>query len=266
MTTTVVDLPNAWVAVAGGGDTVWCATGERLLAFDETGATRIDVSAPGSVIQLAATSDVLVAVLGSGVLAWLDPRTGQEVATRPVGSALELLSGGGAIWAIDRLGSRARRLDAPGTLGAAHAVAGIDRAAADGDRLWWTSTGDARLRDLERVVDIDIPSVARGGMAACAGSVWVSVRGGLSRVGAWAAQAGPLVAAPAGPVPFLACAGGVLVGAAERHTVFVLDPSADADARAIDVDTGAPVAAIATAGRTLWLFPAGRAEAHVVPL
>jgi hypothetical protein len=265
MTTTVVDLPGAWVAVAGGGGTVWCATGDRLLAFDETGALRIEVSAPGAVHQLAATSDLLVAVRDAGVLSWLDPGTGQEVASRPVGSALELVSGGGAIWAIDRLGSRARRVEATGTLGAAHAVAGIDRAAADGDRFWWTSTGDARLRDLERVVDSDIPT-DRGGIAACAGSIWVSVRGGLVRVGTWAAQAGSLVAAPAGPVPFLACAGGVLVGAAERHTVFVLDPSADADARAVEVDTGGAIGAMATAGRTVWLFPAGRAEAHVVPL
>jgi hypothetical protein len=262
--TTRIELPGRWVAAAGGGDSVWCATSTRLLAFDGAGARRLDVAAPGRVTQLAATSTLLVAVVGHGVLAWLDRRTGGVAATAPVGGSVELLSGGEAIWALDRSAARAMHVEANGAVSAAHPVPGIDRAAADGPRLWWTTTRDSRLRDFVRVVDLGVGASERGGMTVCAGSVWVSVPGGLCRVGAWAGQPGPIVPAPVGPVPFLVCAGGVLVGAAERHHVIVLDFSADADVRVLDVDTGHAVGAMVATGRTVWLFPQDHPEAHLV--
>jgi hypothetical protein len=260
---TIVELPDRSVAAAGGGDTVWCAAGGRLLAFTEDGTRRLDVPLADRVTALAAGPALLVAVLASGAIVWLDAQRGGVLIERPIGGAPTLVSGGGAVWAIDRSTSRAWRLGERGTLGPPRAIPGVDHVAADGDRLWWTTTTATALHDFERTVDLDLSARDSGAMAVCAGSVWISVPGGLARVGAWAAEKGMTVTAPFGPAPFLTCAGGVLVGASAQG-VFVLDPSADADARTLDVDTNGDIGALVAVGRTAWIFSALRAEAQLV--
>jgi len=162
--------------------------------------------------------------------------------------------------------STAWRVRETGALDVARPVPGVERVAADGDRLWWTTAGGASLRDFERTVDLGVTARDRGALTVCAGSVWVSVAGGLIRVGTWAAEKGPMVEAPDGPVPYLTCSGGVLVGASEQGRLFVLDPGADADVRALDVDTGGNIGALVALGGTVWVFSVVRAEARLIML
>jgi hypothetical protein len=215
--------------------------------------------------DLAVSGTSLIAALDSGAIAWLDSRSGRVIAERPAGTALLLVSGGGAVWAIDRSTSRAWRVRETGVLDAARPVPGVDRAAADGNRLWWTTGNGASLHDFERTVDLVVAAPHRGALAVCSGSVWVSVTGGLIRVGAWAADRGPIVKAPDGPVPFLACVDGVLVGGSQRGRLFVLDPSVDANARALDGDVG-DIGWLVGVGSTAWIFAAVRAEARLMTL
>ena len=95
------------------------------------------------------------------------------------------------------------RLGESGQLIARVPMPGVDRAAADGERVWWLSRGDTKLRDGTREVDIGIRLGERGGFTVCANSVWLRVARGFVRVGTWDAVKGPLVPAPAGPLPFL---------------------------------------------------------------
>lgn len=242
---------------------MWCVAAGRVLRFDGSGNPTLDApSAPG-VRSLGAAGGTLAATLDPGVVAWLDSASGAVRRERPGCGDAVLVSGGGAVWAVDARGGRAWRLGEPGTLSAPIAVPGVDRAAADGERLWWTSRHDTTLRGGDRPVDLGAAPHERGGLAACAGSIWVSVARGLIRVGAWAAATGPLVSAPIGPVEFLTCGGGVLVGGSERG-LFALDPAADADARRVAAPVDGDVGLLVATSTTAWMFAARRPEARLV--
>ena len=71
------------------------------------------------------------------------------------------------------------------------------------------------------------------------------------------------MAAPLGPVPFLACAGGALVGGGGQG-LFVIDPSVDADFRLVDADLGGDLAFLVATRALVWAIPAGRSEARIV--
>lgn len=266
MTVSIVDLPGVPVAAAGGRDGVWCVAEDRLLAFEAGGARGLDAPIDSGVTSLGAAATLLAATFDPGVVAWLDPRSGAVLRRFPLGGEPRLVSGAGSVWAVDARTARAWRLGGPGTLIGPHAVPGVDRAAADGERLWWTSREDTKLRDLGREVDLGVSGDEHGGLAVCAGAVWVSVAGGLIRVGAWGADRGPLVSAPAGPVPFMVCAEGVLVGGSARRGLFVLDPSVDAEARRLDDDLGPDLAILVATRTTAWAFAGRRAEARVVTI
>jgi hypothetical protein len=259
-----VALRDAADAAAADGSTVWCAAGGRLVSYEATGAPLAEAAAPPELVALAAAGPVLAAALAVGEIAWLDPATGEERRRVPVGGKPLLAAGGGAVWAVDRLSGRAWRLGDEEVLGAAVSVPEVDAVAPDGDRLWWTSPADTLLREGERTVDLEAGPDERGAMAVCFGSVWVSVAGGLARVGAWAADRGLTLPAPEGPVPFLACADGILVGGSGRRGLFVLDPRVDADVRHLDVDLGGELAALVATGDVAWAFPAGKAQARLV--
>lgn len=264
MKVAVVKLPGVCIAAAGG-DTAWCAAGERLLGFTATGTLRLDVPLAKGVTQLASVGESLIAVIESRHVAWLDPTSGNVLATRVTGSAPQLVSGGGAVWVVDRAMSRAWKVRETGVLDAPRNVQSVDRVAVDGDRLWWTTSNGTTLHDFDRTVDIGVAAGDRGAMVACAGSVWISVAQGLCRVGAWQAAKGPLVRAPEGPVPFLVCANGVLVGASGRGNLFVLDPLADAGVRALDgFDAGAMLSDLVAVGNSVWAFAAGKSEARFI--
>ena len=96
-----MNLPGVCVAAAGG-DTARCVAGGRLLEFNEAGEAVHEVPMTQDVTQLACTRDLLVAIIGSRRrLVWLDRETGRVLAEKAVGDALRLVSGGGAIWAVD---------------------------------------------------------------------------------------------------------------------------------------------------------------------
>ncbi|NOT07090.1 MAG: hypothetical protein HOP28_02680, partial [Gemmatimonadales bacterium] len=169
-----------------------------------------------------------------------------------------------AVWAVDRSSGQAWRVAAGGALGTPRPVNGLDRAAADGDRLWWTTGDGTVLRDFERTVELGVPARDRGAITVCAGSVWVSGRDLLMRVGTWGAEKGSVIPAPGEPLPFLVCSGGVLVGASKTGKLLVLDPSSDADARLVDASGGGPVGALVALGGTAWVFAAEHAEARLI--
>ena len=106
----------------------------------------------------------------------------------------------------------------------------------------------------------------RGGITVCANAVWLSVSRGLVLVGTWAAAMGPLVPVSAGPLSFLACAGGVLVGGSSGDGLVVLDPSSDSDVRRVDVDPGGDMGMLVTTRTVAWVFSARRSQALLVPI
>jgi hypothetical protein len=264
LTNSIVDLRAPCNAAVATDNTVWCAAGGRLLAFEAAGMPRLNQTLSG-VRSLGASGSLLAAILEGGVIVWLDPLSGREAGRRPVGRTAVLVSGGGAIWAIDEASGEGLRLGEPGQVVARVPMPGVDRAAADGDRVWWLSRGDTKLRDGTREVDLGIRPGERGGFAVCANSVWLSVAGGLVRIGTWGAVKGPLVPVSAGPVSFLTCGGGVLVGGSSTHGLVVLDPSADADVRRLDIDPGGDLRMLVATRAMAWLFSARRSEALLVP-
>jgi len=257
-----VRLTGPSVAAAADDDTVWCAADGRLLVFDAAGRLQHDVDAPADILSLGAAGGRIAATLEPGVIAWLDPSTGDVLGRRLVGGAPTLVSGS-AIWSVDAASGRAWRLADPGVAIGPRAVSDIDRAAADGERLWWTTRGDATLRSDDRAIDLGVMSSERGDIVVCAGSVWVSVAQALIRVGAWAGTRGRDVRAPVERPALLACARGVLVGCS-ADGLFVLDPRIDEEARLVEADVGVDVAQLVTTRTMAWVFPRERPEARLV--
>lgn len=260
----IVDLRSLCTAAAATDDTVWAAAGDRLFAFEAAGTLRLDLPLSG-VRSLSASGSYLAAILEDEILVWLDPQSGSEEGRRPVGRTAELVSGGGAVWAIDYASGEGLRLGEPGQVAVRVQMPGVDRAAADGERVWWLSRGDMKLRDGSREVDIDVRPDERGGLTVCANSVWLSVAQGLVRVGTWNAMKGPLIPVSAGPLPFLTCGGGVLVGGSSTAGLFVLDSSADADVRRMDIDADGEMGILVATRTIAWVFSERDSKAWLVP-
>jgi hypothetical protein len=235
-----------------------------LLAYEPGGSQLLEAPEPAGLLALAAAPDVVAAALEPGIVAWLDPDDGTERLRHPVGGDLLLAAGGDSVWALDRRSQRAWRLTDVGVLAEPISLAGVDQFVPQGNRLWWTSREDTLLQGGPRPVDLGVGSDARGGMTVCAGSVWISIRGGLLRVGAWDAEPGPLVEAGEGPVAHLACADGILAGGSGRQGLFVLDPSIDAGVRHLPVDLGGELDFLVASHSVIWAVPAGRPEARLV--
>ncbi len=140
-------------AVDASAQHVWCVVGDQLLGFDAKGDRRVEFSAPAGTTSVAADGDLVVL---AGATGWVRRMGGgQAVADRTVWSDVlagrrcsdpELITGGGAVWVVDRATSAAFRLGPAGAAGIAAAGPPVspdaDRFAADGDRLWWTSRLD----------------------------------------------------------------------------------------------------------------------------
>ncbi len=263
---TTVALPGAVRAAAADGARVWCAAGGRLTAYAPTGSPLAEAEEPAGLVALAAAGDIVAAALEPGVLVWLDPATGSERQRLPVGGELTVAAGGGSVWAFDRESGRAWRLADAGVLTEPISLPGVDAFAPWRDRVWWTSRHDTLLREGERAVDLGARSDERGGMTVCSDSVWLSVTGVLLRVGAWAAQLGPPLPAPEGPVRLLSCSDGILIGGSGRQGLFVLDPSIDAGVRRLDVDLGGELAFLVATRAVAWAIPAGAPLARLVPM
>ncbi|UBU17635.1 hypothetical protein [Nonomuraea gerenzanensis] len=186
---------------------------------------------------------------------WLGP-SGTVIADAPFTG--RVVAGGGAIWAVGD--GVARRLAGPGTLGEPLKLPALDACAVEGERLWWTSQRDDVLRGGPKEVRLGRRS--RGAMTVCAGSLWISVTGGLLRVSAWSGEPGRFVRAPEGPVRFLVCANGVLLGGG--RDVFAPARAAGAALRVIELGLDAPPALMIAAGRHVWVFPEGAPAALIV--
>ncbi|RVX40536.1 hypothetical protein EDD27_2947 [Nonomuraea polychroma] len=296
LSVTKIDLPRPVRAAASDGTTVWCAGTDGVHAYTTSGTPlprpeaggdngartpelRSLAAVPGTVPGTAGVPGTLpetvmvprtfagtaspegslqgtLAGTAAGRVYWLDPDGTPHASARFDG---RVLAGGGEIWAV--AGGQARRLTGPGRLAEPVELTGLDSCAVEGERLWWTSTRDTLLRGGPR--EIDLGPRERGGMAVCAGSLWISVRGGLLRVSAWSGEPRRLVEAPDGPVPFLVCANGVLAGGG--RDLFALAPAGGAALRVIKLGLRAPVALVIAAGKHIWAFPAGRAQALIVP-
>lgn len=257
-------LPGPVRAAAADAARVWCATEGRLVAYDPGGSPLLEAPAPASLVGLAAAPGVLIAALEPGIVAWLDPDSGQEHLRRSLGGDLAVAADDGGVWAVDRSSQRAWRLTEAGGLDEPVLLGTVDRFAPQGDRLWWTSPHDTLLRGGTQPVDLGVGTDERGGITASAGSVWVSAPGSLLMVQAWAARLGPAMKAPEGPVRHLTSADGVVVGGSGRRGLFVLNPSIDADVRHLDVELGGELDLLVATRSTAWAFPSGRTEARLV--
>jgi hypothetical protein len=260
-----IALPGPVLAAASDGTRVWCAAEGRLFAYGPDGSPLLEVPEP-AILGLAATPDVVAAAVDPGIVVWLDPDDGTERMRRPVGGDLVVAAGGDSVWALDRRSQRAWRLTDVGVLAEPVSLGSVDQFVPQGNTLWWTSREDTLLRGGPRPVDLGVRANARGGMTVCAGSVWISVSGGLLRVGAWDAGRGPTLEAPEGPVRHLACAGGILAGGSGRQGLFVLDPSIDAGVRHLPVDLGGELDFLVATHSVIWAIPAGRPEMRLVPV
>ena len=186
----IVNLPGVCVAAAGS-DAARCVVGGRLLSFSGSGEAVFDVPMTQAVTQLACTRELLVAVAENHRLVWLDPATGRLLAERAAGDTPRLVAGSRPGWAVDPVDIARLENSRTGVLDAPRIAPGTDQAAADGDRLWWTSRHDTELRDLAGLPeDIGHGAGERGAMVVCSNSLWISVRNGLCRVGAWDAKRG----------------------------------------------------------------------------
>ncbi|MFB4263536.1 hypothetical protein [Nonomuraea sp. GTA35] len=285
---TRIELPRPVRAAASDGSTVWCATDDGVRVYTpagrplEGGGTAPELrslaAVPGTVTATGAVPGTLAETvlvprafagppaadsLPDGTLAgtapgrvhWLDP-SGVPIA----GARFEgrVVAGGGAIWAVGD--GVARRLDEPGRLGEPLELPALDACAVEGERLWWTSKRDDVLRGGPK--EVELGRRERGAMTVCAGSLWISVTGGLLRVSAWSGEPGRLVRAPEGPVPFLVCANGVLTGGG--RDLFALAPAAGTPLRVIKLGLDAPPALVIAAGRHVWVFPEGQPGALIV--
>lgn len=258
MTTATVALGGLARAATWDGRRVWVAAGDALAAFEPDGTEVLRRPAPG-VVSLAAGAEGVVAVREPGVLVWFDG-AGQETARRPAGGDVALVGGGDGTFCVDAASERAWAVTGPGTVGPAVAVPGVASATVARGAVWWTSRHDTLLRGNGMEMDLGVPAAA---IAACAGSVWAGVDASLVRVGAWGGDTSPPLPAPFGPA-LLSCGDGRLVGASAGG-VFVLDPSVDADARALDVELDEAPAILVATRTSAWLFSPTRPEARVLP-
>jgi hypothetical protein len=263
----VVELPAPAEAATAEGSTVWCLARGHLLRLAAGGAAadvhRVEIS--GDAVSVAAAGGILAVATAAGSVIWLDQLTGAALGEHALGGPVELF-GGDHLWALDRPGGRALRL-APGDGVETVVVArGVDRFAAGGDRAWWTAHDDSLLRNGEGAVDLGVRAEERGAIVVCAGAVWVSVAGGLVLVNAWSGAVQARLEALEGPVPFLVCVGGAVVGTSGRSGLFVLDPQADADARHLDVHLHGRPAAVTATIDTVWAFPAHEPVALAIPV
>ncbi|QYC41305.1 hypothetical protein Nocox_18480 [Nonomuraea coxensis DSM 45129] len=264
-------LPSGGAVPSDGGDVLPRLRSLAAVPGTVAGTAGVPGTLPETVVvpRSLATAPIPVPQALSGTLAatargrvhWLAP-DGTPLATARC--AGRVVAGGGEIWAVS--GARARRLTGPGTLGPPVDLPGLAACAVEGERLWWTSRHDDVLRGGPRDVDLGVLGRhgERGGMTVCAGSLWISVPGGLLRISTWSGEPGRFVAAPAGPVPFLACANGTLVGGG--HDLFALAPAAGAALRVIPSGLDAPIARLVAAGKHVWAFPQGAAHALIVTL
>ncbi|TMR19922.1 hypothetical protein ETD86_19445 [Nonomuraea turkmeniaca] len=297
LSVTKIDLPCPVRAAASDGTTVWCAGTDGVHAYTTSGTPlprsvagdesrsrtpelRCLAAVPGTVTGTAGVPGTLPETVmvprtfagtpasegslqgtlvgtAAGRVYWLDPDGTPQASARFDG---RVRAGGGEIWAV--AGDQARRLTGPGRLAEPVELPGLDMCAVEGERLWWTSTRDTLLRGGPR--EIDLGRRERGAMTVCAGSLWISVRDGLLRVSAWSGEPRRLVAAPDGPVPFLVCANGVLAGGG--RDLFALAPAAGAALRVVKLGLWPPLALMIAAGKHVWAFPAGRAQALIVPV
>jgi hypothetical protein len=259
-------LPAPVHLAAADESHVWCVSGRHVWIYGRDGDEIAASAVPEELGSLTAGGGTAVGATRSGVLVWLDARSGDVSARTPIGGNPFVVGGGDHAWAVDPTSGRAWHLPEPGALGAPLAVGGVDDAAPLGDRLWWTSRFDTLLRDGEREVDVGAAAGERGASVGCSGAIWISIHHALFRVGGWSADASPPIVAPEGPVRHLACAEGTLVGASGRQGLFTLNPAIDASIRHHDVDLGGELVELAAAGTNVWAFPAGRDEARVVAL
>ena len=258
MTTATVALGASARAATWDGRRVWVAAGDTLAAFGADGTEALRRPARG-LVSLAAGPGAVVAVREPGLLVWFDG-AGEEVARRPAGGAAAVIGGADGAFCMDAAAERAWAVTGPGTVGPPVPVPGVASATMARGEIWWTSRHDTFLRGNGMEVDLGVPGVPITG---CAGSVWAGVDASLLRVGAWGGDTSPPLPAPFGPA-LLSCGDGRLVGASAGG-VFVLDPSADADLRALDVDLDEAPAILVATRTSAWLFSPARPEARVVP-
>ena len=258
MTTATVALGGLARAATWDGRRVWVAAGDTLAAFEPDGTEVLRRPSPG-LASLAPAPEGVVAAREPGVVVWFDG-AGELVALRPAGGAVAVVGAADGAFCVDATSGRAWAVTGAGALGPPVAVPGVAGATVARGAIWWTSRHDTVLRGNGMEVDLGVPAAA---IAGCAGSVWASAGPTLLRVGAWGGDTSPPLPAPFGPA-LLSCGDGHLVGASAGG-VFVLDPSADAGVRALDVDLDEAPALVVATRTSAWLFSPTRPQARVVP-
>ena len=143
----IVPLPAPARAAAASDAGVVVALGGRLVSFDPSGSPRADVAAPPGLSSLAASGATFAGATESGAVVWIDGGSGHVLERRPVPGSPSLTASGGGIWAVDAAAGRAWWGIEQGALHGPIHVPGVNHLAAEGQRCWWTSRDDTRLRE-----------------------------------------------------------------------------------------------------------------------
>src|SRR6516162_4144550 len=133
----ILALPGLVRAATSDGTKVWCAAGGQLAAYEPTGTPLLVAPEPAGLLALAAIPGMVVAILESGIVAWLNPATGGIDLRYPLGGELAVAASANAIWALDHRSGRAWRIADAGVLSDPVRLGDVDRIAPQGDRLWW---------------------------------------------------------------------------------------------------------------------------------
>jgi hypothetical protein len=263
-----IELPAPAAMAAAAGASAWCIAGARLLGFDADGQARLDVPAPEAVTSLAAADD-LVATLAPGIVTWLDPESGAELARRPLGGEPVACQGDGRVWIFDATAGRAWPVRDVGALGEPTSVPDASAVAPVGDALWWLVADGSELRVGSRRVELDASLVrGRAGpppLAGCAGAVFVGGGGYLTLVSARDPGVVGRVAVPGARIGALCCASGVLVAEVDGH-VYALDPQRDEELRRLALEVEGGVGHLVAAGSVVWAFSATAPRGYRVSL
>jgi hypothetical protein len=256
-------------AIAAGREGIWIADAGSTSAvlFDPASAdVRARVPLEHKPIDIAVADDIVAVALDSGEVAafgtgdrrirWHRPGTSQDVS---LGASRD------RVWAWDRGASRFVAWDRSG-VALDFAAVGATAFTPSDRGVYSIGARDLRFQSLtgeslsQQLPDGTAPT---GALLACANSVWIGVPNGLLLTAQDTLAARVTLRVPAAHVTHLVCFHGRIFGG-DSKAVFSLEPSADDNARALDVRPTEDLLGLAVSGRHLWVLQSGTPDVHVV--
>lgn len=263
--------------LTSGASGVWVAGRSRLALHDARTGSAISTphgSGAGELrgasfedapVAVEASDDRVVLCVADGLVV-VSLRSDRELQRLPTPTVPDALAvGDGRIWAGGVGADWILELDAAGVSTIRRLDGRLAGLTADAQGLWWIESDTDLLVNGDRSVRLPDPVGPTVGLVASAGAVWVSTDGGLLLVRSFAAEVGPTVPVPIGPVDRLVDVSGALVGGDSFEAVFVMDPASDSGPRRVDMGRRGPIASIAGSSGVVWIAD-GDGDTSVIEL